>query len=255
MRNGLLYRRSFLLATMITAAASAQPLPTGETVMDHYVEVTGGKAAYQKHTSQVIAGVISFPAQGITGQLTRYAMAPDKEYSIVELASIGKIETGFSNDIAWEKNAITGPRLKSGEEKEQTRREAHFNAASTWRDIYAKVETIGTEATAGEDCYKVLLTPKQGRAETQYYSIKTGLLLKTTTVAVSPMGDVNVEATFSNYKNFDGVLFPLRSVQKAGAQQLELTISNISFNETIPPEYFEPPAEIRALMLRNGGKK
>ena len=66
----------------------------------------------------------------------------------------------------------------------------------------------------GEDCYKVLLTPATGKPETQFYSKKSGLLLKTTATAVSPMGEVAVEVEVSDYKNFDGILLPTRSKSK-----------------------------------------
>src|SRR5882757_7574647 len=108
---------AFLLALPAVWAAD-QALPKAETILDRYVEVTGGKAAYEKHTRDTMTGTISFPAQGLSGKLTRYAMAPDKEYSVVELGPIGKIESGFSNGVAWEKSAILGPRIKSGEELE-----------------------------------------------------------------------------------------------------------------------------------------
>ena len=83
--------------------------------------------------------------------------------------------------------------MKNGDEKDQAQREALFNAQVDWRKIFPKVETTGSESVNGEDCYKVLLTPPTGKPETQYYSKKSGLLLKTTTTAVSPMGEVAVE--------------------------------------------------------------
>jgi len=86
--------------------AAAQSLPKAEIILDRYVEVTGGKAAYEKHTRQTMTGTISFPEQGLSGKLTRYAMAPDKEYSVVELGPLGKIESGFNNGVAWEKSVI-----------------------------------------------------------------------------------------------------------------------------------------------------
>src|SRR4029077_6133398 len=148
-----------MVGVLAWAFASAQPLPKAETILDRYVEVTGGKAAYQKHTNEILTGTISFPEQGLNGQLKRYAMAPDKEYSVVELGPIGKIESGFTNGVAWEKSAILGPRVKTGDEKDQAAREAQFDSQVGWRKIFPKAETLGSEPVNGEDCYKVLLTP------------------------------------------------------------------------------------------------
>ena len=246
--------RLTVLGALAGTFAAAQPLPKAETILDRYVEVTGGKAAYQKHTSEILTGTISFPEQGLNGQLKRYAMAPDKEYSVVELGPIGKIESGFTNGVAWEKSAILGPRLKTGDEKDQAAREAQFNSQAGWRNNFPKVETTGSESVNGEDCYKVLLTPAVGKPETQYFSKKSGLLLKTAATAVSPMGEVAVEVEVSEYKSFDGILFPTRSRQKAGAQQLEINITSVTSDQPFPPGAFDLPPDIKALVDKAGGK-
>src|SRR5579872_1824073 len=248
------FTRLTVLAILAGALAIAQALPKAETILDRYVEVTGGKAAYEKHTRDTMTGTISFPAQGLSGKLTRYAMAPDKEYSVVELGPIGKIESGFSNGVAWEKSAILGPRVKSGEELDQAAREARFNEQVEWRQSFPKVETIGSEMVNGEDCYKVVLNPPVGKPQTRYYSKKSGLLLKTAATAVSPMGEVAVEVEVTDYKNFIGILYPTRSKQKAGAQQMEITITSVSLDPPIPAELFELPADIKTLLEKTRSK-
>jgi hypothetical protein len=241
------------LGGVASALSLAQPLPKAETILDHYVEVTGGKAAYEQHKTEVLSGTIVFPAQGLTGQLTRYSAAPDKEYSMVELGPIGKIESGVANGIAWERSVILGPRLKDGDEKNQAMRESRFNAPLEWRKIFSKVETTGVETAEGEECYKVLLTPAAGKPETQFYSKKSGLLVKTTATAASPMGEISVEVTVSEYKNFGGVLMPTRSKQRAGGQELEVSVSNVGVNEALPSDIFNPPADVKALIDKGKG--
>lgn len=250
----IILTRLTVLGALLGALATAQSLPKAETILDRYIEVTGGKAAYEKHTRETLTGTITFPEQGLSGRLTRYAMAPDKEYSVVELGPIGKIESGFAEGVAWEKSAILGPRVKTGGEKDQAAREAHFNGQAEWRTIFPKAETTGSESVNGEDCYKVMLTPPSGKPETQYFSKKTGLLVKTAATAVSPMGEVAVEMEVSDYKAFDGILFPTHSRQKAGAQQLEINITNVTTEQTFPPGTFDLPPEIKILIGKTGAK-
>lgn len=243
------------MLVLLTAATclSAQPLPTGEAILDHFIEVTGGKAAYEKHKTEVMQLTLNFAAQNITGKVTRYSAFPDKEYSVVELGQMGKVESGYSNGVAWDKSAILGPRIKAGEELALAQREAHFNLDLDWRGVYNKAETLGVETAEGEECYKVGLVPKSGRPETRFYSKKTGLLVKSITTAVSPMGDVNVELSYSDYKPFDGLLAPTHSKQKAAGQELEITVNSISFDEPIPAEYFNMPADVKAVLPKAQG--
>jgi hypothetical protein len=133
-------------------------------------------------------------------------------------------------------------------------RESRFNTPIEWRKIYSKAETAGTETVDGEECYKVVLTPAAGKPESQFYSKKSGLLVKTSATAASPMGEVDVEVTVSDYKAFGGVLLPTRSKQKAGGQELEISISSVAVNEAIPADIFNPPADVKTLIEKAQGK-
>lgn len=246
--------RCLATAVCVAAHVHAQALPTAESILDRFVEATGGKAAYQQHTSEVMTGTIAFPAQGLTGRLTRYASAPDKEYSVVELGPIGKIESGVSGGVAWEKSALLGPRLKSGDEKAQAGREAQFRAPVEWRKVFPKAETLSMETVNGEECYKLALTPVSGKPETRFYSRKSGLLLKAVATAVSPMGEITVEVDVSDYKQFGGVLYPTRSRQQTGGQEMVITITDVRLNEAISPQHFELPPEIQALISKAAAK-
>ena len=161
-------------------------------------------------------------------------------------------EDNDAGERRWQSPRVTG--VKTMDQKSRCAREARFNAPVDWRNIYTKAETAGTEAVNGDECYKVTLTAATGKPETQYYSKKTGLLLKTTATALSPMGEVAVEVEVSDYKDFGGVLYPTRSKQKAGGQELDISITSVSLNEPIPAEYFQLPGEVKALVDKAAGK-
>lgn len=232
-------------------ASAADPLPSPESILDRYVEVTGGKQAYEKRKTEIASGTLEYPAQGVKGTITRYESEPDNYYATLEIAGIGKIEMGVTGGVAWENSAIMGPRIKSGEEKNQALREATINATLNWRKLFPKVETAGVETIDGQECYKVVLTPSEGKPEIMYFQKKSGLGVKTTTVAVSPMGEIPVEVMVSDYKNFGGVLSPAKVTQKAAGQEFTITIEKVQVNAEIPPERFAMPGEIRALVDKN----
>ncbi len=229
-------------------APQAGGVPEAASILDRYVEVTGGRAAYEKIHSEIMTGTVEFAAQGLKGKMARYSAPPDQEYSIVELEGIGSLESGISGEIAWEKSVLLGPRLKSGEEKEQALREARFNTPIEWRALYPQTATAGMQVIDDEECYEVILTPDKGKPEHQFFSRRTGLLMRTTAVAASKMGDVPVEVDFGNYQKFGGVLFPTVSKQRAGSQELSITIEQVRVNETLPADRFALPAEIAALV-------
>jgi hypothetical protein len=223
-------------------------LPKAETILDHFIEVTGGKVAYEKRTSETMTGTVEISAQNLTGKLTAYSAPPDKAYRMMEIDGVGKFEEGATGGVAWSNDPINGPRLKSGEEKAQSLREALFNGQVNWRQMYAKAEMAGVESIDGEECYKVMLTPADGKPETMYYQKKSGLAVKMTTVASSPMGEFPVEQVLSGYKDFDGVKMPTKMVEKTAGQEIVITIQTVQINQDIPADRFNPPAAIKTLL-------
>jgi outer membrane lipoprotein-sorting protein len=230
------------------AFAAEEALPKAETILDRYVEVTGGKAAYQKRKTESASGTVELTALGVKGTVTRFAADPDKSYTAMDIAGVGRMEAGSGGGIAWENSAVLGPRVKSGEEKAQAVREDTFNAELNWRKLYPKVETAGVEMVDGEECYKVVLTPAEGKPQTMYFQKQSGLVVKMTTTAVTQMGEVPTEIKMSEYKSFGGVLVPTKTVQKAAGQEFTVTLQTVTVNEAVPAGRFEPPAEVKALL-------
>src|SRR5205085_11846766 len=104
-----------LAACLVLCAADT--LPKGEAILDKYIEVTGGKAAYEKKRTEVSSAVMEFVGKGVKANMTSYHAAPDKSYTVIEIDGIGKIEEGTDGSVVWERSALKGPRVKTGQEK------------------------------------------------------------------------------------------------------------------------------------------
>jgi hypothetical protein len=227
--------------------APAKDLPSAESILDRYIEVTGGREAYESRTSEVAHGKMEITSAGVSGTLTSYAM-PGRQYVDINIAGIGKIEQGVKDGIAWENSLLQGPRIQTGDEREATLRDATFNAPIHWREIYPTVETVGIESINGEDAYRVLQTPATGNPVTAYYSVKTGLAIKATTTVASQMGDIPAETTILEYKDFGGILSPNKLIQKAAGQDITITVDSVEVNVDIPDERFDLPEAVQALV-------
>ncbi len=230
-----------------SATAPATDLPSAESILDRYVEVTGGREAYENRTSEVAHGKMEMGAVGISGELTSYSK-PGLQYLVIDLSGVGKVEQGVKDGIAWENSILQGPRIKTGDERAASLREAVFNAPIHWRKIYPTVETVGIESINGEDAYRVLQTPTEGNAVTMYYSVETGLAIKLATTVANQMGNIPVEAVVSEYKAFEGVLSPTKLIETVAGQSITMTIDSMEMNVDIPDERFDLPEAVRALL-------
>jgi zinc protease len=245
-------RRNAILGLLLSAAAlyAADDLPKGETLLDKYVEATGGKVAYDKVKSDISTGTMTFVAMGLKGDMVAYGQSPDKRVVEITLEGIGKISEGVNGDVAWSMSAMQGPRLKEGDEKADSVRQARYNADVNWRDLYKTAETTGSDTVDGKDCYKVVLTSKDGKTSTRWYDKKSGLLTKMAMKSTSPMGEIEVEIVPTDYRKEGELLMAHKVATKVAGQELTMSIDKVQQNADIPKDKFEPPAEVKALMKK-----
>ena len=232
-------------------AASAADLKTGEAVLDRFVEATGGAAAYEKIHSMVMKGTMGMPAMGLKGDVTINSAEPNKVSLMTELAGVGKIVEGSDGTNAWTFSALQGPQLKKGDELADSLREAFFHKENDWRAIYKSAELNGVEEVNGKPAYKVVLTPKSGGPETQYYDKDSGYMVRHQSIRKTAFGEIPVDVSVSEYrKECEGPVLPHTMVQSVAGQKIELNIKSIMCPEKLPADTFEPPAEIKALIKK-----
>jgi zinc protease len=225
------------------ARGQAKPdLPTAETVLNQFIEATGGKAAYEKLKNRVVTGTIEIPAANIKGKTKVYQAPPNKFAMVAELGPAGEVRRVSDGTKAWEVSTVGGDRELAGDEKDAFLREADFYKELHWKELNSKVECVGIEDVDGKPAYKLVLTPKSGKPTTEYYDKTSHLLVKEASTAPSPMGEVQVEEFPTDYKAVDGVLFPFKVTQKVLTQEIVLTLTEIKHNVELPDNAFKRPA-------------
>ncbi|UCG16290.1 MAG: hypothetical protein JSV19_13450 [Phycisphaerales bacterium] len=226
------------------ARAQEEKLPAGEAVLEKFIEVTGGRGAYEKIRNRKVEGSLEF--MGVKGKRTAYEAAPNKRYVVMDMGEFGRQQQGTDGEVAWGLSDMQGPIVPEGEEKDVSIWSATFNFPLHWKKLYKKVECVGTETVRDQLCYKVVLTPTVGDSQTSYYAKETGLLLRTDTVIEGPMGAMSIEQYEENYKEVDGVLIAHKITQKFPMGTQVITVDSIENNVDMPKDRFDPPPEVRA---------
>jgi|GEM_PF-1563818 len=156
--------------------APEDELPKAEQILDTYVRVTGGKAAYASLRNRIEETTIEFVDSGMTFSMIAFYARPDQAYFLIEGETIGKMEKGTDGDVAWESSPTAGPVIKKGAERADMLRSAAFDRITQWRRLFEKAECVGIESIDGKPCFKVVLTPEIGDPETHYYNRKSSLI-------------------------------------------------------------------------------
>lgn len=232
----------------------ADPVPTGDQVMDRTVEALGGKKLLGKFKNRVSEGAIEIPT-GQTGQITISEAMPNKVLMVLSLPG-GKVREGSDGETAWSEDPSSGALIKEGEEKAIALREARFNGDLEWRQVYKSAECLGVENVDGKPCYKVKLTLPEGAEHIAYYDKNTYLPAKLVAIHTTPAGKIEVVSTFADYRPIDGMQIAHRVTQTIqGRGSVATVFTKIQHNVDIPESRFALPEAIRNLKNRAGSKK
>ena len=77
-----------LIIASVHGEAAAGKAPTAEKILDRFVEVTGGRKAYDALENRKSSSSMSIPAQGMTFTITMWTARPNQVYSEIELSLI-----------------------------------------------------------------------------------------------------------------------------------------------------------------------
>jgi hypothetical protein len=240
---GLVLGLVFLPWAAAQQAAPQDALPAAESILDRYVEATGGAAAYKGRTSEAATGTIELAAAGLTGQL-RVILKPGLMRTSIEIPGVGLMEQGVKDGVAWANDPFAGPRVVQGSEAEFLIRSAVPGSAGRWREVYKAVETTGIEDVNGEPAHRVVHTFGQGGALTGFYSVASGLLLKLEFTVQAPIAQLMEE-----YAELAGILTPTRVVTTMMGQRVSvIRFTSAEANVEIPDERFDLPEAVKALV-------
>ena len=100
------------------------------------------------------------------------------------------------------------------------------------------------------DLYKVLATPKSGNPKTLWYDKSSNLMVKLSTVAATPQGDIPSETSLTDYRKEGDILMPHKILVKAGPMEFAMTVDSVQINPEIPKNTFDVPDEVKALIKK-----
>jgi hypothetical protein len=234
-----------VVAAQAGAAAAQQALPPAAQLVEKYVQAIGGHDAVARLQARHVTADVSMPAMGMNMTMEMYSARPNKSVMRMEMSGMSMGE-GYDGTTAWATDPMNGPRLLDGAELAQRLDMSSFDNGMDYARAFPKMETIGEKTVAGKPCWNVRLTGERGTVEEACFDKESGLLVATHGTRTSRMGEVTVDATYSEYKEFDGVRIPTVTNLSQGGQSLVITVKALS-HAAVPDSTFAPPAEVKAL--------
>ena len=224
---------------MMTSTASevtADPNITAEKVIDNYLKAIGGKETLEKIKSYSATVSIDMMGQtfgGVMKKLSPYS-------TLLEMTMQGQTVMKMMFD------GTKGYQAQMGQTKEMSPEEikTHMDQKGIFPQLHYtdagfKVSKDGTAKINGEDTYKIKVTAPSGKVSTEYYSIKSGFLLKQESTLSANGQEVEQSTQFENYKNIEGIMTPTIITQLAGGQEVPFVLSDIKYNAGVTADDFK----------------
>lgn len=219
--------------------ASNNELPDGLTpndVIDKYIAAIGGEDNVNKITS--IHVKMNMTVQGMQLDVNQYVQEPGKMAMTVAMGQ-NVMQRQVVNGDKGSMSAMGQTKELTGDELARYQLQTYISLESKYKELGFKMELKSIAKVEGEDAYVIELTSPMGEVSKEYYSISSGLKLKTeSTMEVQGMQMQQVTMT-SEYKDFGGVKFATKINQVVGQQNIDINVENIEINTEIEENVFE----------------
>lgn len=248
-RTALALAFTLSLSSLAQAAEpAAAELPAARSLIDAHVAAIGGREAALASNEGSIKSTMEIVEAGMKGELVMYSRGDDRLLSVT-LPAMGETRMGRTGGVVWSIDAMTGPRVLEGKERQQLTEQ--FDPLYAMRDA-SLIDTATTTALSdseGRACYRVEIKWKSGSDTADCYSTEDGLLLSTESTASTPMGELKQVSHLSEYTRYGKSKAPkVTKVKVAGMTQ----VVRIDAYDESPQDakLFVLPAAIEALVKK-----
>ena len=215
-----------------TAQSTAAVKKSAQEIISAYLTAIGGESELKKVTSLLQTG--DFEVQGQKLNATIRSMHPNLESTEISMNGTTVMKQVF--------NGTTGSQSQMGQKKDISGEELAEKKTKQgiFEQLYykdKKIEVAGVAKVGTADAYKLLITGANGKKATEYYDVKSGLLLKEEKTAKVNGADITQIAEYSDYRKAGNVLLPYKINQSVvtamGNQDFAITIKDIKVNSEV----------------------
>ena len=215
--------------SVLVGAQAAEKLPSVEEVLERYVTATGGRDALLRHTSMTLHGNGQAPAKNLRVEGVLYT----KDGKMLQKSTLpgGKVElSGYDGETAWDLDAGGKVTIHEGDEIKTIARDADMYYHLHVMNYFRTMEVVDVKEFNGRPCYHLRGVNNWGRTNEQFYDKENGLLLGYAFNTAWRGGKGDATETFEDYKDFGGVLMPVKDTSRDGDDLSIFTITSVTYD-------------------------
>ncbi|MFD2933608.1 hypothetical protein [Spirosoma flavum] len=224
------------IVSVFWQSATAQSTPTADQVIDKYVASIGGKDALMKVTDMTT----NMSSEGQMGaiMITRKQKLPNKFSMVINANGMEVMkQTGDGSKVVM--GGMQGSRTIDGPAAQQMTAMNTIFPELHYTENGVKTTLVGPEKIDGKDTYKLSHTTADGSAVwTDNFDAIMGLKVQSVMTAKSQQGEMTTTSIFSDYKEVNGIKFPMTILQQSPRGPMTMTIDNVKINKGLKDSDF-----------------
>lgn len=241
-KSGLPVKMFDAFANPVTEGGqTANPGIKAADIISGYINAIGGAVELKKITSCNATMDMAF--QGMKLDVVSKKMAPNKELMTIALSGSVMMKSMFDGNAGYQ--------IQGGAKKEMTADEVAekkvYTSLTEQLDYLSnpafKLIVKGTQKINDADAYQVEITDPAGKTSTEYYDVKSKLLVRSERTVTAGPNNTLQTVDFSDYRKVGAMLFPYKQVLtiSAGeqAQVFSMTVKNVQLNAGVTADDFK----------------
>lgn len=222
-----------------TAKQAAPAGLTADAVIKKYVAALGGEAAINGLKDMKIS--YSFePQPGVTVLMSEWKNGKSLKRTVTAMGQT--FQKSVYHDGKGSQEARGQSKEMDASELAESAQEADLQDVLHPEKYGIKHSLAGMEKVNGEEAYVLNTEDASGEKGKEYYSVATGLLIKSVQVKEGPQGAVSISTEYSDYREVPGTggyKVPYELKQQAGPQNIDSKLTSIEINKGIPDSEFK----------------
>jgi outer membrane lipoprotein-sorting protein len=213
--------------------------PTGDQLLDKYVQAVGGAAAIDKVTSRVMKGSIDVGGKSLPIDI--YSKDPDKRISFTHMPE-GDSVTAFNGHEGWLGAPGRPIREMHGPDLDGAAIDADLHLATHLKGMFTGTRLRGTEKVGDQEVY-VLAGEREGKTPIiLYFDKQSGLLVRLVRYGDTALGLLPTQIDYADYRDAGGVKAPYRWTLARPGGRFTIQVSDMKQNVTVDDAKFVKPA-------------
>jgi len=225
-----------LVALFASWTAMASPIhadePSAEEVIENYLKAIGGESNLRNIKTAKLEMVAEFQGMVINmffihddenARMNQKVMVMGNQASNITVKDGKAVVTGMGQN-----------QTLTDEQFEEARMNMFIFPELHYSEMGYELTHEGTHDVDGEQAHKIIVKNSTGASVTNYYSVESGLKIKSENATAG-------DTTYSNYEEFEGVKYPTALSVKSPMlpEAMKASVETVDFNVEVSDEDFE----------------